>query len=203
MSNNPRPHVFIPHLDAQQPAVPTRPVSSDYTFQVVPPSRPSAMSSASWSPQSSQLSPQRRQPSHMTLPSRPRIQSASDPYPTTSSISFPEPQFYRSISASHQSLPSSNPSVSSFASSYAEDDHYGLGSPEVCSPIPSLSSPLFICRRTTMSPEIQHPDCMYQFCYSSAIVTFFIASFIAWMPEKPCLVFKQETSKRATRNGIS
>lgn len=140
MSSNRRPHVFIPSppLHAQQPAVPKGPVPSDYTFQVLPPHPSSRQdTSASGSP----LSPLRRQPSQMTLPQRPRIQSASYVYPTTTTtpISFPEPQSYRSISTSHLSPPS-NHSVASFASSYAEDD-YGLGSPEVCSPISSLLSP--------------------------------------------------------------
>ena len=143
MSSNRRPHVFIPSLPlhAQQPAVPRGPVSSDYTFQVSPPHPSSRQdTSASGSTLSPQLSPLRRQPSQMILPQRPRIQSASDVYPTTTTpISFPEPQSYRSISTSRLSLPS-NHSVASFASSYAEED-YGLSSPEVCSPISSLLSP--------------------------------------------------------------
>ena len=146
MSNNPHPHGFIPSLPpvTQQPAVRRGPLSP---------------------PRSPQLSPLRRQPAQMTIPTippRPRIQSAPDHYPTTTtttSISFPEPQFYRTTTTPHReslSPPSnrsihglsnntynsndmgfsySSPSVVSFASSYAEDDHYGLGSPEVSSPI--------------------------------------------------------------------
>ena len=149
MSNN------RPPLGTQQPAVPRRPPHL-YIRQ--------DMSSA---PRSPQLSPVRRQPAQMTLPSRPRIQSAPDHYPTTSTtpISFPEPQFYRSISSPHgeslsppsnrsnhslnnnnynsnnMRIPYTSPSVASFSSSYAEDDHsFGSGSFEVCSPIPSLLS---------------------------------------------------------------
>ena len=138
MSNNRRPHVFIPGrpLDAQQPAVPRGQAPSEYTFHVVsPPSSTRQDASSPRSPMSPQLSPLRRLPTPMTLPPRPRMQSASDVYPTTTPMSFPEPQFYRSPSASHReslSLPTSN-SVASFASSYAEHDQYGLGSPEVCS----------------------------------------------------------------------
>ena len=136
--NNPRrPHVFIPspRQNAQQPAVlPRGPVPSDYTFRLEasPPNPFISQDASPQSPLSPQLSPLRRQPSPMTLPQRPRIQSASDHYLTTAPISFPEPQSSRSTSSSRLSLPS-NHSVSSLAS-YVEDD-YGLGSPEVCSPI--------------------------------------------------------------------
>ena len=151
MSNN------RPPLGTQQPAVPRRPPHL-YIRQ--------DMSSA---PRSPQLSPVRRQPVQMTLPSRPRIQSAPDNYPTTSTtpVSFPEPQFYRSTStgtfhreslsppsnrsshslnnnaynSNNMGIPYTSPSVASFSSSYAEDDHsFGSGSFEVCSPIPSLLS---------------------------------------------------------------
>ena len=156
MSNNPRPHVFIPSppLDTQQSAVPRGRVSPfvRQDISLAPPSR------------SPQLSPQRRQPTQMTLPPRPRIQSAPDHYPATAPISFSEPQSYPSISNSHREslfppsnrsnhrpsnntynsndmgIPYTSPSVVSFASSYGEDGHYGLGSAEVCSPISSLLS---------------------------------------------------------------
>ena len=139
MSNNPRPHVYIPRpaFDTQQPAVPVSPLSS-----------------GSRSPR---LSPLRRQPS--PLPPGPHAQSAPDLYSPTTPMSFPEPQFYRSTSFRETLSPPSNrsnrslnnntyntrasytsPSVSSFGSSYVEDDHYDLGSFEVCSPIPSLLS---------------------------------------------------------------
>ena len=222
MSNhdNRRPHVFIPRspMNAQpeQPTAPRRPVS---------PPNPFNRQNTSTASRSPQLSPLRRQPSPMTLPSRPRIQSAPDHYSTASSISFPEPQFYRSTSASHReglSPPSNrsthrlssntynlnsndthtNLSVASFGSSYAGDDHYGLGSPEVCSPISSLlSSNSSVVRRCPRKFTTQIV-CIIFIC-SSAIVTFFIASFIAWMPKKRCLVFKPESSMKATRNGIS
>ncbi|KAF8806960.1 hypothetical protein BYT27DRAFT_7101268 [Phlegmacium glaucopus] len=91
-----------------------------------------------------------------TLPIRPRVQSVSEHYPTTIPISFPEPQFHRATSyretlsvPSHRlthhhsqsnlgynsnlsdlKLQHTNPSVASFASSYAEDGYYGSGSNE-------------------------------------------------------------------------
>jgi RHO1 GDP-GTP exchange protein 1/2 len=179
MSNNPRPHVKFnpgPPLVTQQPAVPVSPFS---------PFIRQHMSSASGS-RSPPLSPLRRQPSPVTIPPRPRIQSAPDLYPaTTTSMPFPEPQFNRPISyqeslsppstrnRSNHSLnynsydmrvPYTSPSVASFASSYAEDDHYGLGSPEVCSPIPSLLSSNSSVRTTIVSREIQHL-CVYLFCF--------------------------------------
>ena len=178
MSNNPprRPHGFVPSppLDTQQPAVsvsPPHPFIRQHT------------SSASRSPP---LSPLRRQPSPMNVPPRPRIQSAPDLYPaTTTLMPFPEPQFNRPTSVSYREslsppsnrsnhslnnnsynmrIPYTSPSVASFASSYAEDDHYGLGSPEVCSskPFPLFSNSSV--RTTIMSRQIQHPTCMYYFC---------------------------------------
>ena len=138
--------MFIPsHLqDTQQPAVP------------VSPSHRQRMSSA---PRSPQLSPLRRQPSPMSLSPGPRVQLTPDHYSTTPPIPFPEPHFYRPASNSHRENPSppsnrsthslsnsiynsnnmtipyTSPSVSSFSSSYVEDDHYGEESFEVCSSI--------------------------------------------------------------------
>lgn len=157
MSSN-RPHVFIPgpRQDAQQPAVPggwPSQVPSKYTFQVSPPYPFTGqdIASASLPPV-----PSRPYQTPMTYPQRPRIQSVSDHYPTATSISFPEPYFHRSTSyrenlpvphklphrhsgtdinynpnLSNLRQPHVNPSMTSFASSYAEDDHYGLGSSEV------------------------------------------------------------------------
>ena len=184
-----RPHVVVPNPPlgtTQQPAVS---VSPPHPFIR------QHMSSASRSPP---LSPLRRQPSPMNVPPRPRIQSAPDIYPaTTTLMPFPEPQFNRPTSISYREslsppsnrsnhslnnsynmrIPYTSPSVASFASSYAEDDHYGLGSPEVCSSIPFLSSSNSSVRMT-MSREIQHPTCMHHFVCFSAVITFFIASFI-------------------------
>ena len=116
------------------------------------------MASGSWNPPS--LPPRQPQATPMTttLPPRLRVQSVSEHYrPTTTPISFPEPQFRRATSHRESlSVPShrlthyhsrsdlaansnlsnlsqshTNPSVVSFASSYAEDDHYGLGSNQV------------------------------------------------------------------------
>lgn len=165
MSSN---HDFIPSppRDAQQRAVPRGPVSSDHTSQTSP-SHPfigQDMASVSWTPPL----PPRRQRTPVTPPPRLRIQSVSDPYPTGAPMSFPEPQFYRATShqgflsaPSHRStfhqsrrdnayspdlnnprMLHTNHSVTSFDSSYAEDDHYSLGSSAgVCSSVSSLLSP--------------------------------------------------------------
>jgi hypothetical protein len=157
MSND-RPHVFIPSppRDTQQRAVPTGP--SDYNFQVLPPHPFIGQDMAS--PSHPPPLPPRR-PRTIIPPPRPRIRSVSDYYPTTTttSMSFPEPHFRatsyqenlsapaflqgRSDNASSSNsnnllMPHTNRSVSSFASSYAEDDNYGLGSAEVCSSVSSL-----------------------------------------------------------------
>ena len=150
MSND-RPHIFIPSppRDAQQRAVPRSPVSPDYNFKVLPP-RP-VIDQDMASPSQPQLPPP-------TLPPRPRIQSVSDHYPTTTSMSFPEPRLRATSYQENPSLPvflqsrsdnaslnsnnvvisHINPSVTSFASSYAEDDNYDFGSAEVCSSVSSL-----------------------------------------------------------------
>ena len=116
---------------------------------------------SAWNP-NSPVPPRRQQATPMTPPSRPRVQSVSEHYPTTAPLSFPEPQFHRATSyrESHREnlsvpshrlthhnrsdnsnllLPLTSPSLASIASSYSEDDHYGLGSTDVRSSIPSLS----------------------------------------------------------------
>ena len=125
------------------------------------------MASASWNP-FPLPPPPRQQATPMNLnplPPRPRVQSVSEHYPTTTTpIVFPEPQFHRATSyrdnlsvpprslthhrsgsnLSHNSNLSNvrplhtNPSVASFASSYAEGDYHDLGSNEVRSSISFL-----------------------------------------------------------------
>ena len=196
MSNN-RLHVSIPRppLDVQQPAAPRGPVPSDYAFRVSPPHPFIGQDMASLSPSRPQL-PRRQQATSMTPPPRPRIQSVSDYYPTTAPNSFPQPHFHRATShreylsaTSPQSsnsnlnnlgMPHTNSSVTSFTSSYAEDDHYGLGSASVLfnfisiTYLPNPSLAIRRCRGRFITKIV----CIV-IVRSSAIVTLFIASFIA------------------------
>ena len=149
--SNQRRHVSIPRpppRDAQQRAVEREPVSPDYTSRVSPPRQFIGQDMPpSPSPPRPQLPP-RQQAMSMTPPTRPRIQSVS---PTSSS----EPRFLRATSYRESlsptfrqrsnsnldslGMPHTNRSVTSFASSYADDDHYGPRSPEVCSISSQLS----------------------------------------------------------------
>jgi len=174
MSSNHHPHVSIPsHQEAQQPAVPSSSTwapPSEYAYRLSPPNPfiSQDMTSGSWN--LPPLPPRRPQATPMTptLPIRPRVQSVSEHYPTTTPMSFPEPHLHRTTShrenlpvpshslthhhsrtelgydpnLSNLRLPHTNPSVASFASSYAEDDYYGVGPNEVLSSISSLLSPL-------------------------------------------------------------